>query len=84
MFLLIDTVYVQIFEGYNFYGLSKSKIFVILVSGIICYQPFSSICIVIVLKKIEDLIFVNDKLLWKKQKLRPSILPIFHYFTLTC
>ena len=47
--LLINTVCIQIFEGCNFCGRWKSKIFVVLFSRI-CYQPFSSICIVIVLK----------------------------------
>ena len=39
---------------------------------IFCYQPLSSICIVIVLKNFEDLVFVDDKLTTKQQKLRPS------------
>ena len=34
-----------------------------------CYQPLSSICIVIVLKKFEDLIFVDDKLPTKTAKM---------------
>ena len=38
------------------------QVFAVLFSRIICHQPLSSICIVIVLKKFEDLIFVDDKL----------------------
>ena len=38
----ISTVCVQIF---SFHGQSKSRIFVVLLSKIICYQPLSSICI---------------------------------------
>ena len=67
--MFVSTVYVQIFKGCNFSGQSKSRIFMVLFSRIICYQPLSSICIVIVLKKFKDLIFVDDKLPAKAAKI---------------
>ena len=33
------TVYVQIFEGCNFCGPSKCRLFAVLFSRIVCYQP---------------------------------------------
>ena len=63
------TVYIQIFKGCNFHERSKSRIFAILFLRIICYKPLSSICSVIVLKKFEDLIFVDDKLPTKTAKI---------------
>ena len=36
---------------------------------IICYQPLSSLCIVIVFKNFKDLIFVDDKLSAKTAKI---------------
>ena len=41
----------------------------VLFSRIICHQPLSSICIVIVFKKIKDLIFMDDKLPAKTVKI---------------
>ena len=63
---LAYTVFVQIFEGCNFRGRSKSRIFAVWFSRIICNQPLSSICIVIVSK---DLIFMDEKLPAKTAKI---------------
>ena len=64
-----NTIYILIFEGCNFRKQSKFRTFTVLFSKIICYQPLSSICIVIVLKKFEDLIFADDKLPTKTAKI---------------
>ena len=61
------TVCMQIFEGCNFCGQLKSRIFAILFQG--SFQPLCSICIVIVLK---NFVFVDDKLPRKTEKLCPS------------
>ena len=63
-------MYIQIFEGYNFCRQSKSRIFAALFSKIICYQPLSSICIVIVLKIFEDLVLVNHRLPTKTAEIK--------------
>ena len=64
-------MYVQIFKGCNFHGLSKSRIFAVLFLWTICYQPLSSICIVIVSKSFENLIFMDYKLSLKTAKITP-------------
>ena len=42
--------------------------FLVLFLRIICYQPLSSMCIVIVLKHFKDLIFVDDYVTRKNNK----------------
>ena len=72
MFTLVRyTVYVQIFEGLFLRIIEIQDFFAVFFSGIICYQPFSSTCIVIVFKNFEDLIFVDDKLSAKTVKITP-------------
>ena len=50
---------------------NRSRVSVVLFLRIICQQPLSSICIVIVLKKFENLIFVDNKLPAKTAKITP-------------
>ena len=63
-------VCVQNFKERNFRGQLKFKDFCgFLFLRIMCYQSLCSICIVIILKKIEDLIFVVDKLPMQEAKI---------------
>ena len=62
------TVYMQIFEGCNFRGLLKSRIFTVLFKNHF-YQPLSSVYVAIVLENFKDLVFVDDKLPTKTAKI---------------
>ena len=63
-------------KGCNIWGQSKSKIFAASFLSILHYQPLCSICIVIVgLKNLKGLIFVDDMLPTKIAKIMsPKIL----------
>ena len=58
----------------------------VLMSRIICYEPLSSICIVIVLKNFEDSIFVHDQVARENSKnyIPRKLVPIRYVCVCVC